>query len=246
MLNHFHQRIQDKNMDPRQPPVLLVAFGDSVTQGCMECDMIDHAHVYHHELKQMLESAHPQATFSVLNAGVEGDSASGAIGRMQRDVIRHDPDLVIVGFCLNDAMKGLEGIEEYCKSMMNILARISAETSANIILLTPNFMASRETHRIHAKHLQYAKAMLACQNDGVLAAYVSELREIGSSMNIPVGDVYAQWERMAAKGVDTTALLCNGLNHPDVSGQSLIAETIWQVIKKWSSLPNIPSAGYES
>jgi len=232
MLNHFQQRIQDKKADQRQPPVLLVAFGDSVTQGCMECGLLDPAHVYHQKLKQMLESAHPYTTFSVLNAGVEGDSASGGICRLQRDVIRHDPDLVLVGFCLNDAMQGTKGIETYSASMKTILTRIMSETSADIILLTPNFMASRETHRIHEKHIQYAKNMLACQNDVVLAAYVRALREIGSSLHISVADVYAEWEHMATDGVDTTSLLCNGLNHPDVSGQSLIAETIWQIIKK--------------
>jgi len=232
MLNHFHQRIHDKKADPRQPPALLIAFGDSVTQGCMECGVIDHAHVYHHLLKQMLESAHPQTTFSVLNAGVEGDSASGAICRLHRDVIRHDPDLVLVGFCLNDAMKGIEGIEEYSTSLKTVLNRIMSETSADIILLTPNFMASRITNRINEKHIQYAKDMLACQNEGILAAYVRVLRNIGSSMNIPVADVYTEWERMAANGVDTTDFLSNGLNHPDISGQSLIAETIWQCIKK--------------
>ncbi|MEI7988722.1 MAG: GDSL-type esterase/lipase family protein [Chloroflexota bacterium] len=232
MLKHFYQRIQVKKSDPRQPPVLLVAFGDSVTQGCMECGVIDHAHVFHHQLKQMLESAHPQTTFSVLNSGVEGDSASGAIGRLYRDVIRHAPDLVFVGFCLNDAMSGIQGIEEYSRSMTAILDRITSESDAGIILLTPNFMASKATHRIHAKHLQYAKDMLACQNEGVLAAYVRELRRIAVSRNHPVADVYAEWEQLAANGVDTTPLLCNGLNHPDVSGQNLIAKTIWEVIQK--------------
>ena len=33
--------------------------------------------------------------------------------------------------------------------------------------------------------------------------------------NVPVCDCYALWKRLAACGVDTTALLCNRINHPD-------------------------------
>jgi lysophospholipase L1-like esterase len=139
---------------------LIITIGDSITeQNRHTSGMLNYSGILWG----------PQTTFSVLNARVEGDSASGGICRLQRDVIRHDPDLVLVGFCLNDAMQGIKGIEEY-----------------------------------------------------------------STSMNVPVADVYAQWERLAANDVDTTALLSNGLNHPDVSGQSLIAETIWQSITKHS------------
>jgi len=141
----------------------------------MQFEVVDHSHVYHHELKQMLESAYPQTTFSVLNAGVEGDSASAAISRLQRDVIRHNPDLVLVGFCLNDAMQGIKGIEEYSASMKAILAGITAETSADVILLPPNFMASRETDLIHEKHLFAAKPSITAKKCAIsLASLVVE------------------------------------------------------------------------
>jgi hypothetical protein len=35
---------------------------------------------------------------------------------------------------------------------------------------------------------------------------IRELRKSGSSMNILVADVYAQWEQMEANGVDTTVV----------------------------------------
>jgi len=232
MLTRFFQRIEEKEKDCRQPPVLTVAFGDSATQGCMECDVIAHSSVYHHLLKQMLENAYPKSTFSMLNAGVSGDTAAKSLDRLDRDVIRHDPALVIVGFCLNDSLKKSNGMAEYAASMNTILDRIAAETSADVILLTSNFMATRATGRIHPTHRCFTELMTGCQNDGVVSAYNAEIRKIGETRGLPVADVYARWEYMASEGVDTTALLSNGLNHPDAAGQRLIAEAIWNVISR--------------
>jgi len=49
---------------------------------------------------------------------------------------------------------------------------------------------------------------------------------------VAVADVYARWETLETRGVDTTAMLLNGLNHPDEAGHQLAAETIMEVILK--------------
>ncbi|MDD2707852.1 MAG: GDSL-type esterase/lipase family protein [Verrucomicrobiae bacterium] len=231
MKTRFHQRIEEKTASAKVPPVLVVALGDSVTQGCMEIDVIDPVNVYHNVLKQMLERRHPGATFSVYNAGVGGDNAAGGLKRLKRDVIRHDPDLVIVGFCLNDACAGRKGLAKYRKNMEAIVNKICAKTQADVIILTPNFMASKETPGIAEEHRHFAKTILGCQNEGILKAYVDELRDLARSLKVPVADVHTAWEKMAAAGEDVNAMLCNGLNHPDVPRQRLIAETAMAVLE---------------
>ena len=71
MLEKLKKRIHGKALDNSAAPVLLVALGDSVTQGSMR-NYIDHENVYHNQLKRLLESAYPKTTFSVINAGVGG------------------------------------------------------------------------------------------------------------------------------------------------------------------------------
>ena len=226
MFDRFQKRIAEKTATLSAAPVLIVALGDSVTQGCMAINVIDHVSVYHNVLKGMLEEKYPLCTFSVINAGVGGDSAAGGCKRLNRDVIRHAPDLLIVGFCLNDSGMGRDGIPQYQKSIGEIVQRTRAETEAEILLLTPNFMVSRDNERIAEQHRQLTEAFIKRQTDGTLKAYSDALKEVGVSMNVPVADVFAEWERLAASGADTTAMLTNGLNHPDAERHRLIADTI--------------------
>lgn len=230
MLKHFLARVNEKANTPAAAPVLIVALGDSVTQGCMKAGVIDHQGVYHNVLKKLLERQFPATTFSVINAGVCGESASGGRKRLERDVIRHNPDLLLLGFCLNDSCGGLTQLASYRNNLRAIIQKTRAKTRADVIALTPNFMASAKNPRIAAEHRKYTKNILAAQKDGTLKAFAAELRQTAAALAVPVADVYAQWEQMAAKGLDTTAMLCNGLNHPDPARQRLIAKTIMSLI----------------
>jgi lysophospholipase L1-like esterase len=63
---------------------------------------------------------------SVLNAGLGGENASGALARLERDVIRHDPHLVTVCLGLNDSRSGKEGLEPFgrvCRSWSSVFSR---------------------------------------------------------------------------------------------------------------------------
>jgi len=230
MFERFLGRIEEKARTTSSAPILIVALGDSVTQGCMEAGVIDHQGVYHNVLKKMLERRFPSTTFSVVNAGVGGESAAGGLKRIERDVIAHSPDLLIVGFCLNDSCGGLDALPAYKANLKAIIERAKAGCSADIAVLTPNFMASRKTSRIAPEHEKFAETIIGCQRKGVLKAFSDALKETASSLGVPVADVYAKWELMASKGVDVDARLVNGLNHPDKAGQRLIARTIMALL----------------
>ncbi|MEK6793129.1 MAG: GDSL-type esterase/lipase family protein [Spirochaetota bacterium] len=232
MLEHFKNRIDEKAQKTSSAPVLICALGDSVTQGCMQAGVIDHENVYHDQLKRLLEAAHPATTFSVINAGVGGETAAQGLFRLDRDVFRHSPDLVIIGFCLNDCGGGKDGIARYRQHMNGIISGIREKTAADIVVLTPNFMASRDNPNIADVHRgKTMENIIARQIDGTLAHYVAELRDIARKNDAPLADVYAEWEAMEKCGEDATARLCNGLNHPDAAGHSLIARTIMQLIQ---------------
>jgi len=230
MLERFFERIRDKETNSSSPSVLLCALGDSVTQGCMRIDTFDFRHVYHSVLKAMIEARFPKTTFSVLNAGAGGECAGDGLKRLERDVVRHGPDLTLVAFGLNDAVRGLRGLPLYRSNIRKIFEGVRSGCQSDIIAMTPGFMASRETRRIAKKHLQFAPAIIQVQNNGVLSAYVEALKKVASAACVPVADIHACWERMAMEGRDTTEMLVNGLNHPDRAGHKLAAETILQTI----------------
>ena len=229
-MKHFFDRIAAKAKDVTQPPVVIAALGDSVTQGVMEHIMLDAEGVYHRRLQQKLEAFFPTTTFSTINAGVSGGSAPQAVERLDRDVIRHQPDLVLVAFGLNDSLGGAAGLPGFQDALRTIARRVGQETSAPVIFLTPPFMARKKSFRIHASHEAYAEPIIQAQVSGSLAQYAEGIREVARETGASLADVHAEWTRLADTGLDTDVWLCNGLNHPDGRGHQLAAELIFHVL----------------
>lgn len=229
-LARFHARIREKTGNAAAAPVLLSAFGDSVTQGFTSAGILEPQAVYHHRIKEGLESAHPACTFSVLNAGSAGETANEALTRLDRDVLRHRPDLTLVAFGLNDSLSGMEGLAVYRDALLAIIAAIRTHTESDIILLTPNFMRSGERPLGSSAAQALAPTMRALQRDGVVAAHARTMRDVAQQCRVPVADVYAAWAELADSGQDTDALLANGLNHPTAEAHEIAAKLVLEVI----------------
>lgn len=230
-LARFHQRIGESASDRSGRPVLIVALGDSVTQGLAEPDHFLHDQVYHAHLKRRLERQYPLATFSVINAGADGQTAVDGLKRFDRDVAAHQPDLLLIAFGLNDAsLGGLARIEQFAGSIESLIERTRSQTKADLMLLTPNMMLVRDNDAIPQRYRHFAPAMLQLQTSGVLAHYARRIREIAQHHQIAVADIYRQWETLASCGVDTTAMLSNGLNHPNEEGHRYAGEAIFRAL----------------
>jgi len=216
MVERFHKRIDEKARDCYEAPVLIITLGDSVTMGATSLGKFDFEAVYHNQLKKLLEKQYPDTVFSVINAGVGGDTVEGGVLRLERDVIVHNPDLVIIGFGLNDTGAGFTGLEKFRISLSKIVEEIQGKTNADVVLLTPNFMNTSDNanvsdlHRKEGLPIKFAER----QNSGVTAKYAEVICSVGQKLNVPVADTYKAWETLAENGMDTNLLLANGLNHP--------------------------------
>ncbi len=229
-MKRFFDRIAKKALDPRQPSVVICALGDSVTQGVMEHRWLDPSATYLRRLQIALEEFFPTTTFNTLNAGVSGDQVTGGLERLDRDVIQHQPDLVLLAFGLNDCLKGISNTGEFGKTLTKIVGRLQNETEADIVLVTPPFMATRAGSRVHPEHSPFAGDIARCQNDGTLAAYAEIIRQVSSREKLALADVHAEWKRLQKAAVDTDLWLSNGLNHPDARGHQLPATVIFHAL----------------
>jgi len=225
-MKHFFKRVEGKARDVRQPPVTIVAFGDSVTQGVMEHNVLDAENVYHRVLQSRLEELFPTTTFSTINAGVSGGNVPQAIERLDRDVLRRMPDLVLVAFGLNDSLAGADGIANFRDGLRFMVRTIREKTDSDVMLLTPPFMARRISYRIHPEHMPMAEQILESQNSGMLASYADSIRAVACELGISLTDIHQEWSRMASDNLDTDVWLANGLNHPDDRGHRLAASLI--------------------
>lgn len=74
----------------------IVAFGDSST---------DDLQSWFEIFKHVLELTIPEADFTFVNAGVSNNTTSDALRRMNRDVLSHEPDWVIVSLGTFDTQR---------------------------------------------------------------------------------------------------------------------------------------------
>ena len=88
-------------------PINIVIFGDSVSHGAIN-GYNDYESVYWNRLKRKLNTVRDYMPVNMINSSIGGTTASASVKRLQRDVLKHDPDLVIVCFGLNDINGTLE------------------------------------------------------------------------------------------------------------------------------------------
>lgn len=230
-MEHFYRRIAQKAADFAQAPVLIVALGDSITQGAMAYQTMNPERVYHRFLQQRLQEAYPLTTFSTINAGVSGSTAPQALQRLERDVISHHPDLVLIAFGANDCLGGQAAQAEFSAALTTMIGQVRARTEADIVLLTPPMMANRHTDRIHPEHETVAETIIRAQTNGDLAAYADIVRAVAAQEEVPLADVHQAWQNLAKQGVDTITWLSNALNHPDEHGQRMAADILWECLQ---------------
>ena len=142
-------KICNKINDPfGEPPVTIAFLGDSVTQGCFDVyfdnnetvqTFYDKQNTYHNQLAEIFTVLYPSVPINIINAGISGDNAPNGFKRLERDVLRHNPDLVVVCFGLNDCGHGKDGIEKYLTALANIFKSIQ-KADKEIIFMTPNMM----------------------------------------------------------------------------------------------------------
>jgi len=235
-MKRFFERIQQKALEPAEPPVVIVAFGDSVTQGATENGRYDPENVYHRLLQQKLEARYPLTTFSTINAGVCGNTTRSGLKRMHRDVIRYQPDLVLVAFGLNDCFGGDAALPDFERALRTVVAEVRRGCPADIVLLTPPFMADTFSDRIHSEHLPLADGIMKVQKEGTLSRYAEAVRNVAKSEETLLADVHAEWTRLAESGAPVNDWLINGLNHPGPKGHHLAAETVFSSLTAQSTV----------
>lgn len=229
ILKKFRAKQEDL---PGNPAVTIAFLGDSVTQGCFEVyktgpesleTVFDPGNSYGAKLRQMLALLYPNVPVNIINGGISGDNAPGGAARLERDVLRFHPDLVVVSYGLNDATAGPEGIDRYTRALSNIFGRLN-DAGVECIFLTENMMNTHVSCHFQDEMLKdLARQFAQIENSGTLSAYFDAAKRTAHTCGVRVCDCYAKWRAMADAGVDTTELLANHLNHPSREMVSVFA-----------------------
>ena len=206
-------------------PITIVALGDSVTHGSVAAGEINYETVYWNRLRQKLNAVRATIPVNVINAGIGGTTAARSVARLDRQVLCHNPDLVIVCFGLND-INGTR--EQYLDSLRTIFTRCR-ESGAEVIFMTPNMLNTRVDERTEARFAAYAVKTAEMQNGGRMDLYMESACTLAREMDVAVCDCYAKWKELS-RTQDITDLLANYINHPTREMHELFAQSLFEII----------------
>ena len=210
-----------------QGPVNIVFLGDSVTHGCFEDGVFDYEAVYHARLGRLLRRDNPFMPVNIINAGIGGTTAKFALARLERDVLCHHPELVVICFGLNDVGGPLA---DYTAALNGIFSALTAR-GIDVIFMTPNMLNTRVDEGVTTPALlDFAHTTCAWQTSGRMDAFMDAARACAASHGVTLCDCYAIWKALAADGKDTTGMLVNRINHPTREMHELFAAQLHRLI----------------
>lgn len=206
-------------------PITIVAFGDSVTHGAVATGEINYETVYWNRLKKKINNFRNYVPVNIINAGIGGITAKSSLERMDKQVISHNPDLIIVCFGLNDVNRPLQ---EYIDSLEEIFTR-GLNSGAEVVFMTPNMLNTSVAEDTPKEYYEYAIKTAQMQNEGRMDLYMESAIKLAEKMSIKVCDCYKKWKKLS-ETQDITYLLANRINHPTKEMHEFFAQCLYETI----------------
>lgn len=186
-------------------PFRIASYGDSITAGG---EASEEQFRFQQRYAQYLRTRFPKAEITVQDVSISGYSSRQGIDWFDKYLgTVENPDLVLVGFGMNDHNLGMPEPEQFRLQLVELVNLIrTRKPTASVILFSafpPNDSWHHSTHRMQlfAQATKQAATEAKC-------AYV---------------DVFSTWE-MVLKRKDQSSLLGNNINHPNDFGHWLYEE----------------------
>jgi len=205
-------------------PINIVIFGDSVSHGAVQ-ENNDYENVYWNRLRKMLNQFRDYIPVNMINASVGGATATRALRRFERQALKHEPDLIIICFGLNDVNGYLE---DYLNSLQSMFEQCISK-DIDVIFMTPNMLNTRVADDTPEKYYDYAIKTAEMQNGGKMDEFVYSAIDLAKRCGVPVCDCYSKWKELS-KTEDITMLLANRINHPISEMHQLFADSLYDMI----------------
>jgi acyl-CoA thioesterase-1 len=178
-------------------PVTIVAFGDSITHGG---EASAPELIFWRRWVADLQARYPHAQITPVNGATGGDTTTRGLQRLQAKVIDARPDLVLIGFGMNDHNRRGVPLPDFERQLRELVSRIRASTTAEIVLFStfpPNPNWLHGTRR--------------------MAEYATATARVANETRCAYADVFANWQAITARKKPED-VLANNINHPNDFG----------------------------
>lgn len=206
------QPVLDK-MLARQP-VLMVALGDSNT---CNVNFTDGAKQWPELLQEGLKGRYGYQELFLFNAGICGDTVQDAGRRLERDVLRYHPDLVVVCFGTND--RRLD-IETFRREFVAVCERLE-RAGATVLLRTTIPIMERNPAPAHV-----------WKDDQDLRERLEVVRTVARERKLALFDTYRAWVEAEASGALHMGDVMKDEVHSNAAGHRLVFEQLLVLFPK--------------
>ena len=178
-------------------PVKIIVFGDSISCGG---EVTEPRFAFYERFKKSLQEKYPKSEITLENGATGGDTTRQGLERVKEKVLTRKPDLVIVGFGMNDHNINFVSPKEFHKNLKSIVKQIKNKTGADVLLYStfpPNPEWNASSHSMDK--------------------YAEKTKQVAKETKSAYADVYSIWKKVL-KRKDPPSLLNNNINHPNNFG----------------------------
>lgn len=195
-------------------PVRIVALGSSSTWGT---GASSRERTYPARLESELRKAWPGSDVRVINAGVGGQLARHMLARINHDVLKHKPQLVMWQTGVNDAVRGVP-LDRFKKELREGIAQMRAK-GADVALIDQQFYPRFKSVKNGPK-------------------YLAAVRDVGAETGVPVVRRFRIMQHLikSAQFTPATLLAPDGFHLNDTSYRCL-GRLLAQSLSSAASLP---------
>ena len=212
------------------PPKLAVtrflAFGDSMTAGVVSASgggrRLDVHNAYPARLQRGLASRYMTQDVSVINAGLQGEHASQAVGRFNAELARHRPDVVLLLEGANDLYGEQGSGAETAAAALDQMVAAARAVPVDVVLMTIPPQRNRE----------------ALVND-----FNERIRSIAGLRDAVFVDVHRVLLEGPCSGLSTIPCIGSDGLHPTAQGYELMAQELERVLVARYDVEIVPAAG---
>lgn len=181
-------------------PVTVVSYGNSITAGG-EASTTESRFQYRYV--EYLKKRYPKAVIQLEDVSIPGYSSTQGIEWWDEYIGKTSPDLVLVGWGMNDHNIGGNSPEQFKANLVNLVAMIKERKQAEVILFS-SFPPNDNWHfGSHSMEL-----------------YANATKEAALEAQCAYADVFATWKKVLERK-DQPSLLGNNINHPNDFGHWL-------------------------
>jgi lysophospholipase L1-like esterase len=201
-----------------QPPrKKVIFFGDSITEAAVKPGG------YIRLMDSIISAANKSSQYELIGAGISGNKIYDLYLRIEDDVIKQRPDIVVIYVGVNDVWhKASSGTgtdySKFGRFYEAVVNKLQA-AGAKVIICTPAVIGERTDH--------------SNQQDGDLNLYSQWLRKFSNDRKIPLVDLrdsFLRYNLANNPQNKESGILTTDRVHLNAAGNGLVAAEMWRVI----------------